>query len=191
MALGEIRTACPGIPVGLSTGAWIEPDPKRRVSKVESWTTLPDFVSVNFSEPGALDLCERLIDREIGIEAGLWTVEDVELLVRSDLAGRCLRVLIEPQEEDPDQAVKTAGAIEAMLDRNHIGLPRVLHGQGRAAWAVLAAALTRAYDIRIGFEDTLRLPDGRLAKNNAELVAAAVRFVVQQGDRPASSMMTW
>jgi uncharacterized protein (DUF849 family) len=183
-AIAEIRTACPGTPVGLSTGAWIERDPRRRLAQVESWITLPDFVSVNFSEPGAVDLCERLIDRRIGVEAGLWTVGDADLLARSSLAGRCLRVLIEPREEDTDQAMKTAGAIETRLDENHLRLPRLLHGTGRAAWVVLGLALKRGYDIRIGFEDTLRLPDGRLATNNADLVAAAIRLVIEHGYTP-------
>jgi uncharacterized protein (DUF849 family) len=33
-AIAAIRLACPGLPVGLSTAAWIEPDPDRRLSRV-------------------------------------------------------------------------------------------------------------------------------------------------------------
>jgi len=39
------------------------------------------------------------------------------------------------------------------------------------------------YDTRIGLEDTLTLPDGQLAKDNAELVACAVRKARQIGAR--------
>lgn len=184
--ISEIRSACPGVPVGLSTGAWIEPTPAKRLSRVAGWTIHPDFVSVNFSEPGTLDLCERLLANTIGIEAGLWSVPDAEAFVKSGLAGRCLRVLIEPTEDDPGEAIATAEAINTVLDRNGISLPRLPHGNGNATWAVLDAALERGYDIRVGFEDTLHLPDGSRAKSNAELVAAAVGAVLRHGYQPRS-----
>lgn len=69
--LAAVRQACPGVPVGVTTGAWIEPDPSRRLELVRSWTVLPDFASVNFSENGAVRLCEELLRRGIGIEPGL------------------------------------------------------------------------------------------------------------------------
>jgi hypothetical protein len=69
-ALVAIRAACPGIPVGISTGIWIEPDVERRRLLVATWDELPDFAGVNFSEPGALDLCAALVARAISVEAG-------------------------------------------------------------------------------------------------------------------------
>jgi 3-keto-5-aminohexanoate cleavage enzyme len=45
---------------------------------------------------------------------------------------------------------------------------------GRAEAAVAAAAAQLGADIRIGFENNLHLPDGRLAPDNAALVGAAV-----------------
>ncbi len=39
------------------------------------------------------------------------------------------------------------------------------------------------YDTRIGLEDTLTLPGGQLAKDNAELVAHAIRKARQIGGR--------
>ena len=39
---------------------------------------------------------------------------------------------------------------------------------------MLDAAARREREIRIGFEDTLWLPDARRAASNAELVAAAI-----------------
>jgi uncharacterized protein (DUF849 family) len=175
---------CPGVPVGLSTGFWIEGDPARRLSCVAAWTVLPDFVSVNFSEPGTIELCEMLISRQIGVEAGVWTVADAEAFVASGLSERCLRVLFEPREEKPEEALATADAIAGVLDRHGIRLPRLLHGEGAATWPVLDASLLRGYGIRIGFEDTLHLPDGRLAQHNGELVAAAMLRVRAHESRP-------
>lgn len=185
-AIREIRAACPGIPVGLSTGLWIEGNPARRLACIAAWTLRPDFVSANFSESGTVELCESLIARGIGVEAGVSTVADARAFVESGLPDRCLRVLIEPQEQDATTALATAGAIDATLDHHAIGLARVLHGEGAPAWAVLVAALEREHDIRIGFEDTLVLPNGSRARHNGELVAAAVRLVRAHGHASSS-----
>ena len=70
-ALGAVRAACPGVPISLSTSAAIEPDPERRLALVDGWTELPDLVTANQGEEGILDLCELLLARGVGIEAGL------------------------------------------------------------------------------------------------------------------------
>jgi uncharacterized protein (DUF849 family) len=44
-------------------------------------------------------------------------------------------------------------------------------------WPLIDEAAARGYDIRVGFEDTLALPDGSLAVSNAVLVAEARRRV--------------
>ncbi|MHB8733284.1 MAG: 3-keto-5-aminohexanoate cleavage protein [bacterium] len=185
-AIAAIRAACPGIPVGVSTGAWMAPDPGARARLIESWTVLPDYASVNFSETGAPDVCAVLMRRGIGIEAGLWSVDDVRTFVASDLAAWCLRVLVEAQPPDPEDAVADAAAMDAALDEAEIWLPRLHHGEGVATWAVLDAALDLGRDIRIGLEDTLRRSDGAPARDNAELVAAAAQMVRRHGHRPVA-----
>jgi uncharacterized protein (DUF849 family) len=177
LAVRKIRARCPGVPVGLSTGGWIEPDPARRLEQVSGWTELPDYVSVNFSEPGVAELCRVLADRQIGVEAGLASSADAERFVRSEVSRRCLRILLEPGPQESRDALALAAEIEAILDRQRGTPPRLLHGEGRAAWPVLDAALRRGYDVRIGFEDTLILPDGRPAQSNADLVEAAVALM--------------
>ncbi|SFP41644.1 3-keto-5-aminohexanoate cleavage enzyme [Geodermatophilus dictyosporus] len=52
-ALTAVRAAVPGLPVGVTTGAWAVPDPAARVAAVRSWTVLPDTASVNWHEDGA------------------------------------------------------------------------------------------------------------------------------------------
>ena len=96
-ALAAVRSAVPGTPVGVSTGAWILPDTKMRHETVARWRVLPDFASVNFTEEGAAALAELLLSRGIGIEAALSSVRAAELFVSSGLAANCLRVLLEPQ----------------------------------------------------------------------------------------------
>jgi uncharacterized protein (DUF849 family) len=36
-----------------------------------------------------------------------------------------------------------------------------------AAWGLIAEAAARGYGTRVGFEDTLTLPDGSMAESNA------------------------
>ncbi len=56
-ALEAIRSACPGVPVGVSTGAWIVEDAPRRLTLVRSWEALPGYASVNVHEDGAAECC--------------------------------------------------------------------------------------------------------------------------------------
>ncbi|WP_338056971.1 3-keto-5-aminohexanoate cleavage protein [Streptomyces sp. ZAF1911] len=54
-------------------------------------------------------------------------------------------------------------------------MPVLLFGRGPTAWPVLRLAARYGTGARIGVGDVLHLPDGRAARSNAELVAAAVR----------------
>jgi uncharacterized protein (DUF849 family) len=168
-----VRQACPA-PLGVSTGAWIESDPDRRLALVSQWRVRPDFASVNFDEPGAPQVAQALLDRGVGVEAGLANVAAAEVLTGSGLLARCLRILLEPNEEDVSAALTTVSRIEQILDRGGQSRRRLLHGTGPTTWPLLLSARERGYDTRIGLEDTLVLPDGRMARNNAELVAAAM-----------------
>ncbi|HEY4865867.1 MAG TPA: 3-keto-5-aminohexanoate cleavage protein [Candidatus Dormibacteraeota bacterium] len=168
-ALLAIRHACPAVPVGLSTASWIEPDPARRDEMIGSWTERPDFVSVNFGEPDAIELCRRLREVGIGIEAGVWTLSDAESFLDSGFARHVVRVLVEPQDVDPVAAEATADRISIALDRADV-MFRVYHGNGRATWRVIEYAFESGWDVRVGLEDTLTMPDSTRAVGNTELV---------------------
>lgn len=172
-ALQAVRKRCPGIPVGLSTGLWITASVTARLEAVACWESLPDFASVNFSEDGVAELCELLRGRGIGIEAGLASSADADLFLESGI--NVLRILIEVAG-DAVAAIQTAATIEAMLERGRVTAPVLEHGYDDATWPVLARAFARGYDVRVGLEDTLILPDGRIAADNAELVSAAVKL---------------
>ncbi len=176
-ALRAVRAACPGVPISLSTSADIETDPGRRLELVAAWTELPELVTANQGEPGIVELCEHLLGRGVGIEAGLLTRSDAEAFARSGLAGRCTRALIEPLELDPGEAAAHAAAMEKTLDRAGIGLEQVHHGDMLASWAVNERGLRRGHGIRTGLEDTTLLPDGSRAADNAELVRAAAAMI--------------
>ena len=84
--IDAIRAACPGIPIGIGTGAWIIPDLRHRLAVIRSWRTLPDFASVNLHEAGAAEVIELLLERGVGVEAGIWNAPAAVSLIRSGLA---------------------------------------------------------------------------------------------------------
>ncbi|KAB1927527.1 hypothetical protein F8280_06965 [Micromonospora noduli] len=169
-ALTAIRSARPGLPVGVSTGAWIVPDPAARVAAVRAWPVLPDFASVNAHEPGAEAVAAALHERGVLVEAGLWTLDAVAAYRRWRVpAGR---VLVECMAEEVAVALADASRVLAALPADAPSV--LLHAEGPATWPVLAEAVRRGLDTRIGLEDTVCLPDGSPAADNAALVAAAV-----------------
>jgi len=176
-ALRAVRAACPGIPVSLSTSADIEPDPGRRLKLVAGWTELPELVTANQGEPGILELCEHLIGRGVGIEAGLLRLEDARAFVSARIANRCVRVLVEPLDADPQTAVAHAAAMEQVLADAGVSLEQVHHGDARATWHVMERGISRGHGIRVGLEDTTVLPDGSRPAGNAELVRAAAAML--------------
>jgi uncharacterized protein (DUF849 family) len=184
-AIEAIRELSPGLPIGLTTGLWITGSSAARLALIERWTVLPDFASVNFSEDGTDELCTLLLAKGIKIEAGLGSVADARAFVDSSFVERCLRVLVEvePGANDP---IRTAGIIGRVLEGSGIHLPRVQHGHDSAAWTLLEDALVHGYDVRIGLEDTLLMPDGDRAHRNADLVWAAARIASAVAMRPGS-----
>ena len=160
----EVRAAC-GLPVGVSTGAWIEPDLERRLALIAAWTE-PDYASVNVSEDGAFAVMRALRERGIGVEAGVWTVDDARALSASRPASGLTRILIEPVDADPAAAVE----LVAEIRREARGAPLLQHGDGAATWVLLEDAVRAGLDTRIGLEDTREA-------DNVTLVRRAMSFI--------------
>ncbi|TML06789.1 MAG: hypothetical protein E6G41_05990 [Actinobacteria bacterium] len=166
-AVQEVRAAC-GVPVGVSTGAWIEPDHALKLEYIRAWTE-PDYASVNISEPGWQEVLRALRERGIGVEAGVWSVEDALALTESGLQGDVVRVLIEPVDADPTEAVALVAAI-----REQVQAPVLQHGDGAATWVLIEDAVTHGLDTRVGLEDTQEA-------TNPALVARAMSLIRSGG----------
>ncbi|HEV7421038.1 MAG TPA: 3-keto-5-aminohexanoate cleavage protein [Mycobacterium sp.] len=176
-AVEAVRTAVPGLPLGVTTGFWALPDADARLRAVEGWTVLPDFASLNWHEPGSAELAQVLLSKGLGVEVGLFHAEAVESWARSDLARHCMRAMIELQSSAADVAIAVA---DDMLERViAVGSPApvLLHGLDESCWPLLEHAGVRGVQTRIGMEDTLKLPDGSVAPDNAALVSAAVSLL--------------
>ncbi|MEV0113907.1 3-keto-5-aminohexanoate cleavage protein [Streptomyces sp. NPDC050844] len=171
--LDAVRAAA-SVPIGVTTGAWAETDPGRRVALIRAWTVLPDHASVNWHEPGAEAVAQALLDRGVGVEAGLWSGTDgARRFAASPLGPRVLRVLAEVTDPDPGTAPESARTLLAAIGPAH-GRPVLLHGEEGGAWPVLRLAGRLGLATRVGLEDTLLLPDGQRAASNAQLVSAAL-----------------
>jgi 3-keto-5-aminohexanoate cleavage enzyme len=59
-------------------------------------------------------------------------------------------------------------------------------GISRDQWMLVGAALSLGGSIRVGLEDNLYLPDGRMASSNGELIAKARQMTEDVGRRPAT-----
>ncbi|MDO6142524.1 3-keto-5-aminohexanoate cleavage protein [Paenarthrobacter aurescens] len=182
--LSALRKACPGTPLGVTTGAWSSPDAPARLEMIRSWYELPDFASVNWHEEGAEEVAALLHHRGVAVEAGIWQADAARKWASSPLKTQCLRVLIEVQDV-PAETVESEAVrlLELVKGPNHSGsrqafqAPVLLHGEEGSAWAAVQLAARWGLGTRIGLEDTLLLPDGRRAGGNADLIVAAKFFL--------------
>ena len=134
-----------------------------------------DFASVNWHEAGSVSAAQALLERGIGVEAGLWNEAAVEAWLTWPHRLSCCRVLLElPPDIDPAAVPEQA---DRLLDRVREGVgdrvPVLLHGQDASCWPTLRTAAHRGLSTRIGLEDVLTMPDGSPAPDNAALVRAA------------------
>lgn len=170
-AVAAIRVAVPGLPVGLSTSEAIDPDPFARAAALSTWRRRPDFVSVNVSELGWAGIVRAALHAGIAVEAGLATPADAEAFARSPFTHQVVRALVEV-----DGGAEDAHAIAQLIPK---GVPQLWHGYEERTWEVVSAGAAAGVDVRVGLEDVLVLPDGRVAANNTELVTAAVELVAR------------
>ena len=171
--LRAVRARCPGVPITMTTFAAIEPDPARRFATFAAWSELPDLVPANQGEARIVELAALLADRGVGIEACLLSVQDAETFVARGEWQLFERVVIEALDPDPADALAHAAAMEQAVTDAGVSLEQVHHGVGSATWDVCRRAAARGHGIRTGIEDTHVLPDGRFARGNVDLVAAA------------------
>jgi uncharacterized protein (DUF849 family) len=173
--VAAIRAEVPSMEIGVTTGRWIQPDPRLRIEAVRAWGRLglakPDVCSVNVHELGWVDICKAAASVGIGVELGVWTSGDAVTLKRKGVPPMTTRVLAESTVTDPETAV--AESVRILRALGKLPVPVLLHGEEGGAWPVLEYALRTKQDTRIGFEDVLQRPDGWLATGNDDLVRSA------------------
>ncbi|MGO1318706.1 MAG: 3-keto-5-aminohexanoate cleavage protein [Galactobacter sp.] len=150
-------------------------DVAARKTAIKSWAVLPDFASLNWHEDGADEIAAGLAGRGIGIEAGIWNDEGRVAWRSSPYRGQCHRALVEvPDLADASEVEATGQRLVDGIRETEPTLSVLLHGEGASTWPTFDLAVMWGLDTRIGLEDTLHLPDGRVATGNEDLVATAV-----------------
>lgn len=179
-AVALIRQEAPGIEIGVTTGRWIQPDPRKRIEIVRQWGKLgmgkPDVCSVNVHEKGWVEVCNAAAQVGIGVELGVWTSGDAVTLRQRGVPPMTVRVLAESTVTEPETAV--AEGVRIVRALGSLPVPVLLHGEEEGAWPVLGYAMRMNLDTRIGFEDVLVRPDGWLATGNDDLVRTALTIRV-------------
>jgi uncharacterized protein (DUF849 family) len=176
--VAAVRAAAPGLELSCSTQEDIDLGAAAdRAAAIRAWTSPPDVVSLNLEQDDALALGAVLLERGIGIEAGVFTLKDVDRLLGAPWARDVTRVLVEViYEDDPAAAVALARAIDAKTEG--LGRPQLWHGDARASWAVVDAGIAAGRDVRVGLEDSIVARDGgRAAGNAAQVRDTAARLV--------------
>ncbi|GAA3054953.1 Uncharacterized conserved protein, DUF849 family [Actinokineospora globicatena] len=174
--VAAVRAAVPTATVGVTTGAWTEPDPHRRAALVAAWTGLaagrPDFASVNVHEDGWWEVCAALHSAGIAVELGVFDPPAAATLRTYGIPPAAVRVLAE---------VRPDASAEPLLDAlAWLPLPILLHGEEASTWPALTTAAHLGLATRIGLEDTLHLPDGTVAADNTALVRVALERTTVQ-----------
>ncbi|MCO8270417.1 3-keto-5-aminohexanoate cleavage protein [Actinoplanes sp. TRM 88003] len=176
----RIREVADGpVEVGLTTGAWIVPELADRIAMIREWEGV-DVATVNLSEDGFAEVMRAMLDVGIGIDVGLWSPAELPALLASGLLPHAARVSIELDNgepyflEGPPEAV--AQRVNDLLDEAGSTCPRLTHGMNDWTWPLVRDAFRRGHDTRVGFEDSILLPDGTTATSNADLVRAAVEL---------------
>jgi hypothetical protein len=77
-----------------------------------------------------LEIMKALTQAGVGIEAGVWTVEDAERLAATRLGGQLTRILVEPVEVTPADAVDVVEDIHQALDSLGLTSPRLQTAAG-------------------------------------------------------------
>lgn len=190
-AVTAVRRACPGVPVGVSTGLWITGgDPATRQAGVAGWSSLgpaarPDFASVNVSEAGWAGVARTLAATGIGVEAGVWSVPDVRQLAATPDLPPLLRVMVEVPGAAGDSAAGQARDIVRSVRESARGAdPLLLHGADAGCWPLIALAGELGLATRIGLEDTTTGPAGEPVTGNADLVRLALAVLHRASQRP-------
>lgn len=176
--VAAVRAAAPGASIGTTTGLWTVVDHAERLRLVSAWDAgmLPDFASSAYSEEGADEVAMLILERGMRLESAVWEMKDVDALLASEVLERNDRILIEPLDNDPAAALRNCRDMAARIRAEGVELPLLYHGYDDSAWPLVQAAVEDGAQMRIGFEDIVRMPSGELAASNADLVREARRL---------------
>ena len=150
------------------------PDVASRLHEIDAWQELPDFAFVNWHEDGADEVATKLLERGVGVKAGIWHEQGLRAWAVSPIRSRCLRVLVEVQDMTLDDKRRVGRSLVDAVHTIEPQLSFLLHGEECSTWAAIELAGLLGLDTRAGFEDYLTLSNGLPTRGNANLVQSTL-----------------
>jgi uncharacterized protein (DUF849 family) len=105
---------------------------------------------------------------------------EIDVLLASGFLPHVQRISIELSPGEPYHLMggpsELAQRVNDALDAAKSTCPRLTHGMNAWTWPLIADAFRRGHHTRVGFEDSVYLPDGTEAQSNAHLVQTALEL---------------
>jgi 3-keto-5-aminohexanoate cleavage enzyme len=194
-----VRKHCPGMIVQFSTGGRGRDQAARgsalplRPDMASLSTGSVNFPTIVYENSAALveDLATKMRDNGVKPEIEIFDLSHIHgarRLIDAGLMGEAPHVQFVMGVKNAMPAQEHL--LDILLAETRRVLPKATWtaaGIGANQTPVMTWALARGADaVRTGLEDNIRLTKDRLARNNAELVEAAVALMAQHGARPAT-----
>jgi uncharacterized protein (DUF849 family) len=142
------------VEIGLTTGAWIVPDLGTHLTMIRGCEDV-DCATGNVSNDGFEHVMGTMLEAGVGVDVGIWAMEDVRRFARSDFWVRDRHITC--------RVIRRSTLPNSTRRSTDIGVtvPRLEHGDEEWTWPLVEDAFRQGWATRVGFEDSVFLPDGR------------------------------
>lgn len=133
----------PMINIGIGSPLQNGINSKSREELISNWSNFkPDFISVNLSEEGSIDLINILKEKDIKIEYGNFSLEDAGIFTNNKLYINCYRVLREIIDDNNNPKTSVDAIKEANDSINYFqklcsDIEIILQGENKYGWDII------------------------------------------------------
>ena len=197
VVMDAIREACPGVILIPSTGGATGMTPEERLQPTELFPEMAtlDCGTCNFGDdifvndmPTMRAFGQRMLENNIKPEYECFEIGHLDTVLTMARKGL---VPGAPMQFNFVLGVSgctpaTVGNLDYLVRQIPAGSTWTATGIGRSAFHLAAAAIVMGGNVRVGFEDSIYLSRGVLARSNGEMVEKAVRLSRELGREIAS-----
>ena len=190
--MDAIKAACPGVILIPSTGGATGMTPEERLQPTELFPEMAtlDCGTCNFGDdifvndmPTMRAFGKRMLENNIKPEYECFEIGHLDTVV--SMAEKGL-VPGAPMQFNfvlgvPGCTPATVGNLDYLVRQIPAGSTWTATGIGRHCFNLAAAAIAMGGNVRVGFEDSVNIARGVLAKSNGEMVAKVVRIANELG----------
>lgn len=197
VVMDAIKEACPGVILIPSTGGATGMTPEERLQPTELFPEMAtlDCGTCNFGDdifvndmPTMRAFGQRMLENNIKPEYECFEIGHLDTVLTMARKGL---VPGAPMQFNFVLGVSgctpaTVGNLDYLVRQIPAGSTWTATGIGRSAFQLAAAAIVMGGNVRVGFEDSIYLSKGVLARSNGEMVEKAVRLSRELGREIAS-----